>query len=583
MREGIQCGILPKETSGPISGFFASAFADHEGRAGQEVVDVASKYNLRLMRELARQLRLSPRQQRHQQMNRLEHFIQDARPGQEYPENFVVYRLTMYNPPPSNRSCEGGELKADLITLLDELSGTLDLRPPKKSASELLTLDQIKDLYDISRRTLAEWRRSGLITKRYVFPDGAQRSAAQKAHVDAFVASLGQGPMYRIRVPNETQRRLILAEARSLASSGKVSVAEAVRRLSARLKLPPRLIRHAIRSHEMDNPEDLLFPVSGVRLDAKKRKELLAAHQAGKAKAETAKALGLSRRLVASYLKKLRAEELLRTDMEYCYDPLFDTPDADKMILDDRALEHPAYKQKEEPQNAPAYFADLSHLPPLKGEEEKALFRKYNYIKYKFAEMQKSLKPSEGDSAELLARLEELAAEASKCRDRLVEANLRLVVKLARHHSGPLVGINDLISEGNLSLLRAVEKFDFTRGTRFSTYATWCVVKRLARVVPEENYIIHAFATGAEQVLEVQPDKTVSELERKENLAHIRSQLDNVMEHLTGREREILSRRFGLSGAPQTLEEIGDLLGITRERVRQLETRALHKAADIIR
>ena len=544
---------------------------------------VVATHKLPLVRDLARQLRLSPRGQRELQISRLEHLIRDVRPGRQYPENFVVYRLTLYNPPPNNRLHEGGELKADLIILLDGLSGTLDLPAPRGASAEVLTLDQIKDAYNVSRKTLAEWRRSGLMTKRYIFRDGVQRSAALASHVEAFVASLGQGPIYRIRVPNEKQQELIVTAARGLARSGNISAPEAVRRLSSTLGLPPRLMRHAIRKHEMQNPEDPLFPASGVPLDEVKRRKLLAAHSAGKIGAEAARALGLSRKLAAKYLTTLRAEELLRTDIEYRYDPLFDVPGADELILEAPACQRPAYESKEPPDGVPAYFADLSHLPLLAREEETALFRKYNYIKYKFARLRESLKPSEGDKPALLGRLEELAQEASRCRARLVEANLRLGVKLARQHAGRVVAIDDLISEANLTLVRAVEKFDFTRGTRFSTYSTWCIVKRFARVVPEENYVIGTFVTGVEEVIQVQPDKAVSDLERKESLAHIRSELDKVMAHLTDREREILVRRFGLVGPPQTLEQIGEYLGITRERVRQLETRALRKAADLIR
>ena len=148
--------------------------------------------------------------------------------------------------------------------------------------------------------------------------------------------------------------------------------------------------------------------------------------------------------------------------------------------------------------------------------------------------------------------------------------------------TGRIVSIDGLISEGNLSLLNAVEKFDFTRGIRFSTYATWCVVKRFARVVPEENYVIKTYMTGSDEVIEIQPDKSVTELERKENLDHIRIELDHVMGELTEREQKILRLRFGLVGRPQTLEEIGGVLGITRERVRQLEMRALRKAAEFL-
>ena len=306
---------------------------------------------------------------------------------------------------------------------------------------------------------------------------------------------------------------------------------------------------------------------------------------AGKEEIAIAKAIGVSRQLVREYLKTLRAEELLRADVEYRYDPLFDAPDTERRILAAPELNHPAYEAKGAQGNVPAYFADLSHLPPMDKGEEVALFRKYNYIKYRFARLRESLKPSEGESGALLAKLEQLAAEADDARKRLIEANLRLVVKLARQHAGKIVSMNDLISEGNLSLLRAVEKFDYTRGTRFSTYATWCVVKRFARVVPEENYLIETFATGSDEVIEVQPDRITTEIEHKENLAFIRSELDRVMMKLDPRERDILTRRFGLvnNGQPQTLEQIGEALGVTRERIRQIETRALRRVAELLR
>jgi RNA polymerase primary sigma factor len=127
-----------------------------------------------------------------------------------------------------------------------------------------------------------------------------------------------------------------------------------------------------------------------------------------------------------------------------------------------------------------------------------------------------------------------------------------------------------------------VDKFDFTRGTRFSTYATWGVVKRFARTVPEENYRIQTYMTGSDEIIDVQPDESVTELERQENLEYMRAQIGEVLKHLPARDGEILTRRFGLDGKPQTLDQIGDALGITRERVRQLETRALRRAAEVI-
>lgn len=541
-----------------------------------------AKYKLTLIKDLANALRLSPLTQRELQISRLEHLIKDIEVGKKYPNNFVTYRLTLYNPPPNELMADGSDLHADLLGLLDEISGTMELQA-KDSPDELLTLDQIKDSYDISAKTLAEWREQGLMTKRYVFADGIQCSAASRAHVESFVASLGQGPIYQIRTPNDKQAGLILAEAKSLATDANVSMPEAIQRISKKLDLPARLVRHAVRNYDLQHPEHTLFPQSSVPLDAVKRRTILAAHEAGQAEESLAAEIGVSRAQILKYLVAIRAEEILSTEIEYRYDPAFDDENPEEKIMNSAALVPPEVHPHKVPNSMPAYFADLSKIPVMGHDEEQALFRKYNYIKYRFFKMRESLKPSQGDSPELLAKLEELAKQAADARKRLVEANLRLVVKLARQHAGKIVGINDLISEGNLSLLKAIEKFDFTRGTRFSTYATWCVMKRFARVVPEENYLIETFATGSDEVIEIQPDKITSQLEQAENLAHLRAEIAKVLLQLDGRERDILSRRFGLAGQPQTLEEIGALLGITRERVRQIETRALKRAADLLK
>jgi RNA polymerase primary sigma factor len=237
------------------------------------------------------------------------------------------------------------------------------------------------------------------------------------------------------------------------------------------------------------------------------------------------------------------------------------------------------------------------------------------------------------EERELARRKDEGDEEAKR---RLIESNLRLVMAITRNYTKANVPLLDLIQEGNLGLIRAVEKFDYRLGFKLSTYATWWIRQAITRALADQGRTIRLPVHVADQVRRLlrarrqlaqklnhepslaelaletqQSEERVRELlelvenpvsletpvgdgeslygdliedvhslaPHEQTAEHARGQeLAGALEQLNPRMRRVLSLRFGLDGeSPQTLEEVGNQLGITRERVRQLETRALRE------
>ena len=176
-------------------------------------------------------------------------------------------------------------------------------------------------------------------------------------------------------------------------------------------------------------------------------------------------------------------------------------------------------------------------------------------------------------------QIERLYDEAVSTKNQIIRANLRLVVSIAKRHVGPTQNFFELVSDGNMSLMRAVEKFDYARGNKFSTYASWAIMKNFARTIPDEHRHHDRFRTSHAEMFTTTEDERGDQFEQETVQAQREAQVGKILERLDEREQQIIIRRFGLRRGqePLTLKQVGMELGVTKERVRQIEARALSK------
>ncbi|MFQ3620602.1 MAG: sigma-70 family RNA polymerase sigma factor [Spirochaetales bacterium] len=283
------------------------------------------------------------------------------------------------------------------------------------------------------------------------------------------------------------------------------------------------------------------------------------------------------------------------------------------------------------------YLKQISQYPLLTIEEEQQIGEKIQSLRTKLTELHKQEKSCPHAQDKILKKIKKLEEELRSQKNRMINSNLRLVVSIAKKYQHRGLSLLDLIDEGNIGLIEAVERFDYTKGCRFSTYGTWwirqAIIKSLAdkgRVIripihmlntikkcyyvaknltqelgrdPNHMEISESMQISTEKVntlfklsqetasLDTTVDEDnqtrLSDLIRDEGNSEpfeqafhltVQDTLSEVLKNLSNREMRIIQLRFGLDGeGPLTLEETGKLLGITRERVRQIQEKALSK------
>ena len=230
------------------------------------------------------------------------------------------------------------------------------------------------------------------------------------------------------------------------------------------------------------------------------------------------------------------------------------------------------------PNDVPTYLASLYEVPLLTRAQEVHLFRKMNYLKYKASTLRAHAEVSLPESS-WLNQIEKLYEESVATKNQIITANLRVVVSIAKGYAGPAGDFFELVSDGNVSLIKAVEKFDFSRGNRFRAYATWAIVKNFARTVPNALRHQGRFRSNCPELFSAIEDTRSAHCEQESAQIQRASHVERLLERLDSREQQIVTSRFGLfrSREPLNLRQIGDAMGLTKERIRQIQCRAMSK------
>jgi RNA polymerase sigma factor (sigma-70 family) len=531
------------------------------------------------------QVRFAPPTKRLEQLGRVEKLLAEIEPEKKYPYQYVCFRITDFRPDSyPDLLIDGCDLDHDLKRMIQALRG-----------ERILTLAEVSKELNVSTKTIRRWKARGLNGIRMV-TNGRRQIGFPQSVIDDFLATnkehVERGGRFSQLTDEEKDN--ILKRARRLSRVVGGSLTEVSRRIARRLGRSVETVRYTIKNFDREHPEQALFPNLTGPLEGPVKQVIYNAYRRGIAVNTLANRFNRTRTSVYRVINEVRAQRLLEQPLDYIYHESFDDPAVEEAYTAPMpSVEEYEAKRREmkAPKDVPPELASMYEVPLLNKDQEQHLFRKMNYLKHRASQLRLQL-CKDGSDTEVdptrvriqdLREIEDLQAAANEVKDQLISANMRLVANIAKRHAAQSDNFWELMSDGNMSLIRAVEKFDYSRGFKFSTYASWAIMKNFARSIPEEKHRRERFVTGHEDLFEAAQDNRSDEHEQLATTERAATCVNRLLEHLEPRERAIIRMRAGLDDGTKamTLEEIGQQFGITKERVRQLNARAMKKLRTI--
>jgi RNA polymerase sigma factor (sigma-70 family) len=527
-----------------------------------------SRYRVEVLAGLARQLAYAPLTVRGQQLSAAESFLLTIDPNATYSYADIVEAITSYRPRKDDGTrLPGRAVQHDISILIEEVSDSMDVSS-SSLAEPVLSIEDVTERFNVTSKTIQRWRKRGLVSRRFIFPDGRRRVGFLLSSIERFISTNSETVERGANFTqvNLTERDAMLRDARRLATRCRCCVREITRRLARRYGRSPLTVLHTVKKFDSENPKEAIFTRAPREMKPATRQRVARAVSRGVPLTVLSRRLNVTRSAIYQAAIDARIERLQSLRIKFHDDPIFHGPDAESQIRDlVQAAERAATPADPVriPRGLSPYLQSLYHTQLLSPALERALFLAFNYYKSRFVQLRRRFDPETARKRELDA-LDRALADARAVKNRIISANLRLVVSTARRHMQPGLSLMELISEGNVILMRAVDGFDVGRNFRFSTYGTFALAKGFARLVPQ----MRNTRTGSGELVSDLPDRRDSSpdaLSRRDEVEKLLSRLDIA-------ERTVIAARFGLAPADSV-----DALGLSRPRLRLLERVALDK------